>query len=408
MTRAPTARQQRDDVLVGLLVAGATVGSLLLVLSIQDVEGAAPTGEAVAWCLAVALPLCVRRRWPTAVLLTCSALFIGLQARMVPESTVTSIVLFLALYTAGAWGGDRRLATAARGVVVVVMFCWLVYALSSTAWAEHLAGDGDGDGPLPDRTAAAAYSFAYNVVFFAAAWVFGDRAWRQERQRLELAERNAELRRERDENARRAVVEERVRIARELHDVVAHHVSVMGVQAGAARMVLDDDPDRSKETLVAVEAQARTAMTEMRRLLGVLRAEDGEEPRPTGPQPGLAALPEIVDQAAAAGLDARWTEVGEPRPVPASVGVTLYRVTQEAVTNTLRHAGARRIDVRLRHLGEAVEVEIIDDGRSAGGAAGLGQRGMRERVALHDGDLEMGPRPGGGYRVRARVPLEQA
>ena len=341
----------------------------------------------------------------------------------------SSICLFIALYTAGAWGRNRRITSAVRILIIVIMFCWLAYSISATAWADAgtLEADQRGDGPLPVRTAAVLFTTGINILFFAGAWVFGNAAWTQSKQRAELAERNRELQVERDANARRAVIAERVRIARELHDVVAHHVSVMGVQAGAARRVLDQDPDLARQTLGSIETAGRSAVTEMHRLLGVLREGEPVDNTPDrSPAPGLNQLAALVSQARDAGPEATLTVVGEPRPVPQSVSVSLYRIAQEALTNTVRHAGASRVDVRLRYLDSGVEIEVVDDGRgrprtepgrngSSGRdgdrvgdlppGSGMGHIGMRERVALHHGELEVGPRPDGGYRVRARFPL---
>jgi signal transduction histidine kinase len=415
---APSPRQRRIDLLVALALAAAAVASALLARAaeIDYGRGAPPgIGEEVVWCLLVSLPLALRRRAPLLVMIGVSAAFIGLQARFVAEAQLSSICLFLALFTAGAWAADRALARAARLVVVLVMFAWLVYSLSATAYAERMNAPDSGQ-LLAPATAALIWITAINVLYFGAAWFFGDLAWRQARQQALLEERTLELARERDENARRAVLAERVRIARELHDVVAHHVSVMGVQAGAARVVLDHDPAQTRGALTRIETGARSALEEMHRLLGVLRDPDGGTRLSDGdaepPPPGLDAVPALVEQARSAGLRVEWTAVGDPVPVPDSVGLSAYRILQEALTNTLRHAGATRVDVRVRYLPGALEVEVVDDGRGSSTSPskriGLGLAGMRERVAVHDGELEVGPRPGGGYRVRARLPLAGA
>jgi signal transduction histidine kinase len=409
---ALTGRQQRWDVVTGLLLSCCALASLTLARSAgTDLEVPLPsTAEQTLWVLAVALPLCIRRRHPIAVLVTCSIAFIGLQSRYVPESMMTSICLFLALYSAGAWGPDRRIAHAARVLVVASMFCWLSYSISATAWDDAAIPADAGTtstGPLPPHLAGVLYVTLINILFFAAAWYFGDAAWAGARQREELTERTRELARERDESAHRAVLAERVRIARELHDVVAHHVSLMGVQAGAARRVLDRDPELTRRTLSGIEEAGRSAVTELERLLLVLRDSDNPATT-TDPAAGVGELPQLVETTAGPGLHAGLTIVGTPRPLPAALSVSVHRIVQEALTNTLRHAGAGRVDVRLRYLSEAVEVEIVDDGRGRTGSthgSGLGQVGMRERVALHGGELELGHRPIGGYRVRARFPL---
>jgi signal transduction histidine kinase len=198
-----------------------------------------------------------------------------------------------------------------------------------------------------------------------------------------------------------------VRIARDLHDVVAHHVSVMGVQAGAARRALDKDADLASTALQTVEQTARTAIGELRGLLGVLRAEESEQKEDTT-SPGLDRLPELVSSARSAGLEVRHGVYGEPRPVPDGVAVSAYRVVQEALTNVVKHAGARTAEVRVRYLESTLEVEVTDDGRGATDLPdgnGFGLAGMRERVAVHGGELEAGPRRNVGYRVRASLPV---
>src|SRR3954451_19383260 len=413
----PTTRQRRIDLLVAAALAAAAVGSVLLARAADFDMGRTPPSsvEEIGWCLAVSLPLAFRRRAPLVVLVVVAAAFIGLQARYVAETQLSSVCLFLALFTAGAWAADRTMARAVRLVVVVVMFAWLAYSLSATAWAEQLQGRAT-DQLLPPATATMIWVAAVNVLYFGAAWFFGDLAWRQARQQALLEERTVELAHERDENARRAVLTERVRIARELHDVVAHHVSVLGVQAGAARVVLDRDPGQTRTALTRVESGARSALDEMHRLLSVLRDPEALPASADGTQqslPGLDAVPDLLDSARAAGLKVEFEVVGDPVPVPDSVGLSAYRIVQEAVTNTVRHAAATRIDVRVRYLPGAVEVEAVDDGRAAGtlqeqGRRGLGLTGMRERVGLHGGELEVGPRPAGGFRVRARLPLPAA
>lgn len=329
----PTLRQQRWDVVTGVPIAVGTALSMVLSrsagLGFDDGVRAGP-GEQLAWALAMALPLCLRRRYPLPVLVACSIAFIGMQSRFVGESTMSSISLFIALYTAGAWGRDRRITSAVRIVVIVVMFSWLAYAISATSWSEANHPDSSDDGPIPAGTASAIYATAINVLYFAAAWVFGNASWAQTRQRAELADRNRELQQERDANARRAVIAERVRIARELHDVVAHHVSVMGVQAGAARRVLDRDPALAERTLNSIEASGRSAVEEMHRLLGVLREGDpsDDETSDRSPTPGLDQIAALVQQTCEAGPVTDLTVVGEPRAVPTSVSVSLYRITQ--------------------------------------------------------------------------------
>jgi len=206
-----------------------------------------------------------------------------------------------------------------------------------------------------------------------------------------------------------------VRIARELHDVVAHHVSLMGVQAGAARRVLDRDPGQASASLEVVEENARTAVEELRRMLGTLRSDDdaagGGTTGGDGPSTeGITRIAELAESARVAGHPAEYVVVGTERPVPPTVAAVAYRIVQEAVTNILKHAGpTARADVRLRYLDDSVEVEVADDGLGARAArstsgSGLGHVGMRERVDAVDGRIEIGPRARGGYLVRAWLP----
>ena len=417
---APGPAGLRRDVVLAVLLGLTGMASVLLGRAAGVLTDHRPSiVEELVWTLAVSLPLALRRRAPQTVMVLVAIAFIGLQARGVGESVASQIGLLMAMYTVGAWGRDRVLARWSRGVVVAVMFGWLVWSLSTYAWDSFLSAKRP-EGPLPAVVAVALFYGLVNVIYFGGVWAGGDLAWRSAAQRALLEQRNAELARERDENASRAVLDERVRIARELHDVVAHHVSVMGVQAGAARVVLDADPVAARTALGAIEQSARNAVEELRRLLGVLRAPqspdrgDPDGGAATGvalpPAPALADLPGLVTATAATGLQAEYTVVGTPVAVPPALAVSLYRIVQEALTNTVRHAGAVRVDVRLRYLTEpaqAVEAEIVDDGRAtaAGSGRGLGLVGMRERAALHDGALEVGPRLAGGYRVRVRFPL---
>ena len=228
---------------------------------------------------------------------------------------------------------------------------------------------------------------------------------RRTRRAAALEERAARLEREREERERAAVGEERRRIARDLHDVVAHGVGVMTVQAGAARLLLDDDPARAREPLLAFEQAGRQALGELRRLLGILRRD--ERGPALRPQPGLVDVEELVAQAGRAGLPVELVIDGPPVPVPAGVDLAAYRIVQEALTNTRKHAGPARASVAVRYGPDALEVEISDDGRpGANGGGGHGLIGMRERVALYGGQLDAGPRPEGGFTIRAHLPID--
>ena len=254
------------------------------------------------------------------------------------------------------------------------------------------------------------------LAVFAIAWVIGDNIRTRRAYLAELETRAERLEREREEKAERAVIEERTRIARELHDVIAHNVSVMVVQASAGDELFDTDPERARESLRSVAATGRAALTELRRLLGVIRAEEEPGGGPSYvPQPGIDYLDELVRQVQETGLAVELSVLGEPRELPEGVGLCAYRIVQEALTNTLKHAGASRADVSVRYVEDALELQVVDDGRGTdpvngdGEAGGHGLIGMRERVALFGGDLTARPRGAGdGYEVRARLPLEEA
>jgi signal transduction histidine kinase len=217
--------------------------------------------------------------------------------------------------------------------------------------------------------------------------------------------RVARERAERSEaEAGRAVEEERARITRELHDVLAHSVSVMTVQASAVRRLLKPEQEREREALLTVEETGRQALAEMRRLLGIMRSD--AEPAARAPQPGLGTLPALVEQVRQSGLPVELTIEGDPVELPAGVDLSAYRIVQEALTNTLRHAGEAHAWVAVRYGGEDVEIEVANDGSSDNGdGAGHGLVGMRERVALCGGVLTAGPREGGGFRIAARLPV---
>ena len=238
-------------------------------------------------------------------------------------------------------------------------------------------------------------------------WALGrtvrERAVR-ERGYRELAER---LDAGRDLRARTAAHGERARIARELHDVIAHSVSVMVIQAGGARIVMDSSPERAEASLRSVERAGREALAEMRRLLGVL---DGDaDPRALAPQPGLADIDELLARTRASGLAADLRVDGEPAAVPPALDLCAYRIVQEALTNVIKHANPARAEVRVRWGDDALELEISDDGRGPGtvngASGGHGIAGMRERAGLHGGSIHAGAGPGGGFTVRARLPL---
>ncbi|HZG05731.1 MAG TPA: sensor histidine kinase [Streptomyces sp.] len=256
------------------------------------------------------------------------------------------------------------------------------------------------------------------TVTFVLAWVLGDSLRTRRAYYAELEERAARLEREREAQAKVAVAAERARIARELHDVVAHNVSVMVVQADGAAYVLDTAPDQARQALETISGTGRQALSEMRRLLGVLRTGEQAEGGEYGPQPGVEQLAELIDQVRGTGLPVDFRIEGTPRPLPSSVELTAYRIVQEALTNTRKHGGPDAgATVRLTYGTDDLTLLAEDDGRGAqrelyevGGLDGLGQGliGMRERVGMVGGSLDAGPRPGGGFRISAVLPLKSS
>jgi signal transduction histidine kinase len=245
--------------------------------------------------------------------------------------------------------------------------------------------------------------FAFTAVVVSAGWLVGRGMRGRVRQTAELAERTRQLEDAREAERLAAVAEERRRIARDLHDVIAHSVSVMVVQAGAAEDIFARNPEGVLEPIRAVQETGRAALVEMRRLLGLLR-EDGE--LGLAPQPRLADLDALAEQMRLAGLPVEVELEGNPRPLPIGVDLSVYRIAQEALTNALKHAGPARARLVLRYRESEVELEVVDDGSSsANGDGGHGLIGMRERVAVFGGTLEADRLPEGGFRVLARLPL---
>jgi signal transduction histidine kinase len=289
-----------------------------------------------------------------------------------PQIVAEPVGYFCALYALAAWTRTRQFRI---GLAVVV--------------AADLASSLGPNGTLKN---AVPFTVVTAVAMILVRWVLGDRE-----RRVELAER------ERDVAAREAVVEERARIARELHDAIAHNVSMMVVQAGAERRVVDDGTTR--EVLGTIEQIGRDALTEMRRLVGMLRADTGD---PLAPQPGLDDLPLLATQVGEAGLPVELSVEGERRDLPVGIELSAYRIVQEALTNALKHAGDAHASVVVRYGPDSLELEITDDGSGASApvaGGGHGLVGMRERVALYGGRFDAGLQPSGGFRVRVLLPI---
>lgn len=410
MRPAPTARDYRADLILAIVIlVGAILSATLSAIAglYGDEQGSMQL--ALVYAVVLAAPLAVRRRWPATVAVVIALAYFAAVTLRIPEVYVGNIAMFISLYTVGAWSVDRRRAAIVRVAIIVGMFAWLIIVMYRDAITQ--ADDADViAGAFSPFVAQVLLGILVNALYFGGAYYFGERAWSSAVQRAVLEQRTAELEREREVTAAQAVALDRVRIARELHDVVAHHVSVMGVQAGAARAVLDSDLDESRRMLAGIEASARDAIDELHRLLDTLRtpgAADDADPSTIG----LDALPALAAASDAAGLPTTFTVVGEPVTVTPMTQVNLYRIAQEALTNARRHAGpGATAEVRLRYTDESlVELEVVDTGRPvAVSRPGLGQLGMRERAAASGGTIEIGPRERGGFRVRVAVPLEMA
>jgi signal transduction histidine kinase len=366
-------------------IAGdAGLAGLVLVAFVLPSDLATEGDVLADLAFSVALLACVpfRRRAPTTVFVVVSVLCLA-QIALLDLIVAGDFVALIALYTVVAYGPGGRVAAAATACTVAGAL------LSAARW------DVPGEG--------------VSLVETAVTMVATLGAWRRTRRAhvAGLEERNRLLALERDQQAAVGAALERARIARELHDVVAHSISVIVVQADGAAAGAEQRPAAAAAALRTIGDTGREALAQMRRLLGVLRAEDAGG---LAPQPGTAQLDALVAQVARAGLPVRLSVHGRPRPVAGTVDVTVYRVAQEALTNVLKHAGpVSRVDVVLRYLDDAVEVRVLDDGRGGLGAgAGHGLLGMRERVELHDGTLVAGPRDGGGFEVRAVIPAEPA
>ena len=422
---SPASKTYIYDAALAALVG--VIGALTLVAaSDPDVSGpdiadySRPVGVGLA--VAVVAPLVFRRRFPLSVLATVTAALAALHLLRIPEVHGSAIAFYVAFYSAGAHGRSRAGRQWVRVASALTIAALVVWEVLDTAE----------DVPDASFTILVAIGASLNVIYLAAAWFMGDLVRNRRRRETELEDAAEELRAIQAERARQAVLEERLRIARELHDVLAHHVSVMGVQAGAARRVLGSRPGEVPGLLRTIEASSREAVVELQRILGLLRREgdgvdrvdgvdgvdaiDGGRPV-SSPQPGIARLGELVTDMNEAGLRVAL-HADEVGAVPPLVDLSTFRIVQEALTNTLKHAGpGTSVEVRLCRRDAAIEVIVEDDGAArlpagtngsgngSGNGTGNGIIGMRERVGLSGGELRIGPRAHRqGWEVRAWIP----
>lgn len=382
----PPVPQLTNSLSRAVALDGVAACALAIVAETQILTGrlSGPRVASVPLALLMTLPFAVRRRYPLMLAAAVSAaLILNWVAGVDMYSYWASIVAGLATaYTAAAYLRPRLAALAIVCVYVGVAVSGL-RGPSNLLWGGILLGG-------------------------AALAGFGIRDRR--RHISQLAELAQQLEQTREENARAAVASERARIARELHDVVAHSVSVMVVQAGAAEEVLAADPDRAREPLRAVQDTGRQALVELRRLLGVLRTDDSEGT--LAPQPGLDQLGALAAQVREAGLEVDLHVDSNRNGVPPGVDLAAYRIVQEALTNVLKHANASNVVIKVDYRRDVIQLEILDDGhevlgngRNSSHGTGHGLIGMRERVSLYGGAVEARPRPEGGFAVRARLPV---
>ena len=419
-----TAAMLRADVLLALLLTVGAVTTSLLYERTGMFNEIAPVWVWVLGLGLCTLPLALRRRYSVPVAVVVGIGFFVCGQFGVPEALMINICFFIALYTVGAWESNRRLAISSLIIIAVSMVAWLIVSLiissSDPDWMPGVSRVG----LFSAFATFAALQIIMNLFYFSGALFFGLNSWRAAHMRAVLEAQGRELEHERRTSAEQAVALDRLGIARELHDVVAHHVSVMGLQAAAARMSLDRDPAAAKQALEIVEESAHTAVGELRALVHTLRTPEADEP---GSTVGVARLPALVAEAQSSGTPTTLIVAGEPRALPLLVDVALYRVAQEALTNVRKHAGkGASAEVRLRFGEDRVELEVADNGvrqtlangsaaahlpASVRASSGLGLRGMRERLGAVGGRIEAGRRdvargPGtNGFMVRATVPL---
>nr|WP_203635025.1 sensor histidine kinase [Streptomyces sp. SID10815] len=380
-----------------LVLLGLSIVSAAAVDGTPNHHGslAAAVAISVVLCLTVAL----RRRTPEKMVLLAAAAGLA-QLALNVETMAADFAMLVIVYTVAAVGARWASRFALAGGMCAA-------ALAQIRWPEEQAS-----------TFGEIALAVFQTVPFALAWVLGDSMRTRRAYFAQLEERAARLEKEREAQAQVAVAAERARIARELHDVVAHNVSVMVVQADGAAYVLDASPDQAKKALETISSTGRQALAEMRRLLGVLRTGEHQEGGEYVPQPDVEQIEELVEQCRKSGLPVDFRVEGTPRPLPSGVELTAYRIVQEALTNTRKHGGPKAgASVRLVYFDDGLGLLVEDDGKGAphelyedGGVDGQGHGliGMRERVGMVGGTLDAGPRPGGGFRISALLPLKPA
>ncbi|MBT2456857.1 sensor histidine kinase [Streptomyces sp. ISL-86] len=374
-------------------------GIAMLEVASSEFDSTATRLLAVPAVTALCTVVGLRRKWPTQMFWLAVAAGVY-QLLTGTDANTADFAMLVILFTVAAADVSRRLSRAALAIGLAAA---PLYALRF-----HV----DKGTPTDNL-----FFTLFAIVPFALAWVMGDSLRTRRAYYAQLVERNQRLEKEREAQAKVAVAAERARIARELHDVVAHNVSVMVVQADGAAYVMDVAPEQAKEALQTISGTGRQALAEMRRLLGVLRTGEPQESEDYVPQPDVEQIEVLVEQVRAAGLAVDFEVEGAPRRLPSGLELTAYRIVQEALTNTRKHGGPdATASVRLVYFDDGLGLLVEDNGRGAahelyedGGAdgAGHGLIGMRERIGMVGGTLDAGPRPGGGFRISALLPLKK-
>ena len=405
----------KGDVYLVLALAAASVVFAILYNTTSYWPFKGPLWLICLMSVVVTLPLIWRRRFPSQMAWIQTTIFVTAQVLEVMEPGVTQIIIFMGVYAVGAWQSNRKAAFISRLLLCVGIF---VYLIVSTA----LQFKEMGDMTVLQFAAASGVSFLINIAFFGGAWLFGNRAWKQRRLLEELRSANEEVRSQERQLTSQALDLERVRIARELHDGIAHHITGVGIHAAAARRSLEKNPDKARESLKTIESSTRETVEELRALVYTLRDTDDANTAEgnTKGNPSLGDVPELIDVASRSGQQIEVHTIGQPRPLTPITEMSVYRVIQESLTNCRRYAGSHaEVDVRLRYGTANLEIEISDS-RALGAhhdephpeteaptkqsGLGLGIIGMRERMSALGGSLEAGPKSRGGWLVRAQIP----
>lgn len=388
-TPAWSSREQRYDFAFGAALVALGVFEYFALADVYQRDSLlsvkSPTLLLLALTVIGVAPIMVRRRWPVLSMVVSHAAWVATIALEFAPTATGQFSVFINFYSVALYS-SRTKADWARGTTMTAFLVWMSVgvALDDVPW-----------GLVPIVTA-----------LFAITWVLGNSARNRYDTHILFRERAERAEEDRTAAAQRAVEAERARIARELHDVVAHSLTVMTVQAAGANRMIETDPEKARSALETIEETGREAMQEMRRMIGVMR-EDGDQGAHL-PQPGVSAIPELVEQVKDAGLTVTCSIEELPEHLPPGIDLAAYRIVQEALTNTMKHGGPGAIAAVEIHVDDdALAIHVSDDGRGAAAEtneAGLGIVGMRERVSIYGGDFKASPTPGGGFAVLARIP----